>query len=82
MLLLLLCAHVFCSKRVPPCRVLTTSVLLLLSVHVSLRASNPTVTPTDIESSTQKVADEFAAMGIDLKTAIKGKVNTHYKHMV
>jgi hypothetical protein len=38
------------------------------------RASNPTVTPSDIESSTQKIADEFTAMGIDLKTALKGKV--------
>jgi hypothetical protein len=38
------------------------------------RAANPTVTPSDIESSTQKIADEFAAMGIDLKTALKGKV--------
>lgn len=45
--------------------------------HVLLslcRASNPTVTPSDIESSTQKIADEFTMMGIDLKTALKGKV--------
>jgi hypothetical protein len=32
------------------------------------------VSPSDIESSTAKIAVEFAEMGIDLKTALKGKV--------
>lgn len=44
------------------------------------RASNPTVTPSDIESSTQKIADEFTTMGIDLKTALKGKVRKLDNH--
>lgn len=58
-------------------------MFLILNMHDVLccavphvyRASNPTVTPTDIESSTQKIADEFSTMGIDLKTALKGKVS-------
>jgi hypothetical protein len=47
----------------------------LLSCHCCLcRAPNPTVTPSDIESSTQKIADELAVLGINLQTALKGKV--------
>jgi hypothetical protein len=38
------------------------------------RAPNPTVTPSDIESSTQKIADELAVLDINLQTALKGKV--------
>jgi hypothetical protein len=47
----------------------------LLSCNRCLcRAPNPTVTPSDIESSTQKIADELAVLGINLQTALKGKV--------
>lgn len=37
------------------------------------RAAQATVRPTDIESSTRKIAEEFGAMGIDLRSALKGK---------
>lgn len=53
------------------CRPASASCVYFVCFH---RAPNPTVTPSDIESSTQKIADEFAEMGIDLQTALKGKV--------
>jgi len=46
------------------------------------RAANPTVSPSDIESSTQKIADEFTAMGIDLKTALKNKVGDRHQSLL